>query len=98
MNSTRVKNVSLKTKALRYLGYGLLALSWQTYIQDNFANVPTLGERLKKKCSRSAARDFGVLARLSEGACPQRPVTERKRGQNPKRSAVSLSTGRLQFF
>ena len=41
-------------------------------------------ERLKKCCSRSAARNFGVLARLSEGACPQRPVTERKRSQNPK--------------
>ena len=41
-------------------------------------------ERLRKKCSRSAARDFGVLARLSEGACPQRPVTERKQSQNPE--------------
>jgi hypothetical protein len=39
---------------------------------------------LKKYCSYSAARNFGVLARLSEGACPQRPVTERKRSQNPK--------------
>jgi hypothetical protein len=35
----------------------------------------TTQERLKKNYSRSAAGDFGVLARLSEGACPQRPVT-----------------------
>src|SRR5580658_9863364 len=41
-------------------------------------------ERLKKCCGRAAARDFGVLARLSEGACPKRPVTERKRSQNPE--------------
>ena len=41
-------------------------------------------ERLKKNCGHSAAGDFGVLARLSEGACPKRPATERKRNQNPK--------------
>jgi hypothetical protein len=41
-------------------------------------------EYLKKYCGYSAARNFGVLARLSEGACPKRPVIERKRSQNPK--------------
>jgi hypothetical protein len=54
-------------------------------------------ERLKKFCGRAAARDFGVLARLSEGsrsAGPPRPVTaclaklqrrrKRKQSQNPK--------------
>src|ERR1700678_3955213 len=47
-------------------------------------------ERLKKYCRRSAAnggRPQGLLvllARLSEGACPQRPVTEREQSQNPK--------------
>jgi hypothetical protein len=48
------------------------------------AGVPLWLERLKKNYNRSAARNFGVLARLSEGVCPQRPVTERKRSQNPK--------------
>ena len=53
-------------------------------------------ERLKKYCSRSAAsggRPQGLLvflARLSEGACPQRPVTERKRSQNPKEPLSSF--------
>jgi hypothetical protein len=47
---------------------------------ENFCRL----ERLKKNRSRSAARNFGVLARLSEGACPQWPVTERKRSQNAK--------------
>jgi hypothetical protein len=41
-------------------------------------------ERLKKYWSHSAARNFSVLARLSEEVCPQGPVTERKRSQNPK--------------
>ena len=41
-------------------------------------------ERLKKNCSRSAARDFGVLARLERRNMPVRPVTERKQSQNPK--------------
>ena len=44
----------------------------------------TAQKRLKKYSSRSAARNFDVLARLSEGACPLWPVTERKRSQNPK--------------
>ena len=53
-------------------------------------------ERLKKYCSRSAAsggRPRGllvVLARLSEGACPLGPVTERKRSQNPKGPLLSF--------
>jgi hypothetical protein len=55
-------------------------------------------ERLKKYWGYAAARDFGVLARLSEEACPTRPVTERKQSQNPKaplRSSNRMVTGFL---
>jgi hypothetical protein len=48
-------------------------------------------ERLKKNWSRAAARNFGDWRGLSEGTCPQRPVTERKRSQNPKEPLLSFS-------
>ena len=55
-------------------------------------------ERLKKICGHAAARNFGVLARLSEGACPQWPVTERKRSQNPKEPLLCPSKPRGYRF
>jgi hypothetical protein len=63
-------------------------------------SIPYKLEHLKKNRSRSAARNFGVLARLSEEACPSRPVgmTERKRSQNPKEQPFLFLTERLQFF
>jgi hypothetical protein len=56
------------------------------------AEVIPAGSPFAKKTSRAmkeilwpvGARHFGFLARLSEGAWPQCPVTERKRSQKPK--------------
>jgi hypothetical protein len=44
------------------------------------------------------ARIFGFWQGLSEGAWPQRPVTERKRSQKPKRPLPEGQTVRLQNF
>jgi hypothetical protein len=65
-------------------------------------------ERLKKYCGYAAARDFGILARLSEGACPLRPVTacpmklqrrrKRKQSQNPKAPLLSSQPHGQRIF
>jgi shikimate dehydrogenase len=45
----------------------------------------------------SAARNFGFWRGLSEGAWPKRPVTERKRRQNPKGPLLSAPTLRFEL-
>jgi hypothetical protein len=40
---------------------------------------------------------FWLLARLSEGACPQRPVTEPKRSQNAKNTVTSAGAAGARY-
>jgi hypothetical protein len=66
------------------IGFGSEIIAHERTFYAENQKFPEKQERLKKCCGRSAARNFGVLAWLSEEACPKRPVTERKRSRNPK--------------
>ncbi len=55
-------------------------------------------ERLRKNCRHAAARNFRFWRGLSEGTCPQRPVTERKRSRNQKEPLPSFPNPRGYSF